>query len=180
MRSIYELSCERRFFKGLLIVLRYQKDALRRTLCFENLEILLKHRTDYKSRWEKQARFDAAGRFTKWNGWTGGGEDDETNGREGGDESSRLTRHRGRACLISVRRRRCGASAFGPSALSLHPFLKRPEHPVINNGAFWSLRVTGRMTTMVIVSYAGPRGPCREAQARETCSKINDDNDDQK
>lgn len=114
---------------------------------------------------------------------TGGGrgeEDDETNGREGGDESSRLTRHRGRACLISVRRRRCGASAFGPSALSLHPFLKRPEHPVINNGAFWSLRVTGRMTTMVIVSYAGPRGPWKEAQARETCSKINDDNDDQK
>ena len=47
----------------------------------------------------------------------------ESGGRRGGrDESSRLTRHRGRACLISARRRRCGASAFGPSALSLHPF----------------------------------------------------------
>lgn len=67
----------------------------------------------------------------------------ENERREEDDESSRLTHHRRRACLISVRRRRCGASAFGLSALSLHPFSKRPEHPVINNGAFWSLQVTG-------------------------------------
>lgn len=33
---------------------------------------------------------------------------------------------------------------------------------------------------MVIVSYAGPRGPCRKRWTRGTCSEINDDNDDQK
>jgi len=52
-----------------------RKMLSRRAPCFENFGILLKHRilTDCKRRWEKQARFDAAGRFTKWNGWTGGG-----------------------------------------------------------------------------------------------------------
>lgn len=87
---------------------------------------------------------------------TGKREEERTSRREGGDEFSRLTRHRGRACLISARRRRCGASAFGLSALSLHPFSKRLEHPVINNGAFWKLRSHGEVIT-VIVSYARPR-----------------------
>lgn len=78
-----------------------------------------------------------------------GGERESGTRREGRDESSRLTRHRGRACLISARRTRCGASAFGPASgpvLSLHPF-----HPAINNGGMTT------NTTMVIVSYVALR-----------------------
>lgn len=73
--------------------------------------------------------------------FSGGGE-----ARRGGrDESSRLTRHRGRACLISARRTRCGAS--GPARSVLAPLSTRPQHPAINNGG-----MTTTTRTMIIAS----------------------------
>lgn len=102
-----------------------------------------------------------------FNGEEEGGERESGTRREGRDESSRLTRHRGRACLISARRTRCGASAFGPASgpvLSLHPF-----HPAINNGGMTT------NTTMVIVSYVALRcGDGNEIEHPLLFSLLND------
>lgn len=109
---------------GLVIVRRWEKQAESKLLVYLRCKTVGEEKNEDEEEKEGKAK------------------ESETNRRGKGDESSRLTRHCGRACLISVRRRRCGASAFGSSVLSLHPFSKQPEHPVINNGAFWNLEVT--------------------------------------